>query len=139
VQWRAEQARAQAMSQATGVLENRVVCTLLSILGIATSVRSWLWIAKVRLHRDVFSIDTLFSVIALLISIFIAYRSRFWGDQVVFGALACFGLLSMARATFVPPPAMLVVNVACALLWTIAGIASVIVFVCGFRDSGRND
>jgi len=37
-----------------GVLENRVVCTLLSILGIATSVRSWLWIAKVRHHRDVF-------------------------------------------------------------------------------------
>src|SRR5438270_5519060 len=59
VQWRAEQARARAMSQATGVLENRVACALLSILGIATSVRSWLWITKVRHHRDIFSIDTL--------------------------------------------------------------------------------
>jgi len=109
VQWRAEQARAQAMSQATRVLENRVVCGLLSILGIATGVRSWLWITKVRHHRDIFSIDTLFSVIALLIFICIVYRSRFWGDQVVFGTLACFGILSIARATFVPPPAMLAV------------------------------
>jgi uncharacterized membrane protein YesL len=62
----------------------------------------------------------------MFIVISITYRSSFWADRVVFGALAGVGGLVVVSAASLTPTAMLALDVACAFMWTIAGLVSLI-------------
>jgi hypothetical protein len=127
------------MSLPPGLLNNRVVCALVSLLCLISSVRSWTSIARGVPHREyVFSINTLFLALPLFIVVSIAYRSSFWADRIVFGALAVVGALVVARALHLTPAAMSAVDVTSAFMWTIAGVVSLIVLARSFSTSHRN-
>lgn len=124
------------MSLPQGLLNNRAICALVSLLCLISSVRSWTSIARGVRHREnLFNIDTLFFAFAIFIAVSIAYRSSFWADRVVFGALASVGALVVVRHVSLTPAAMFAVDVASAFMWTIAGFVSLIVLARGFRTS----
>jgi len=74
-------------------------------------------------------------VFVIFITVSIAYRSSFWADRVVFGAVAGAFALVVVRAVSLTPAAMFAVDVACAFMWTIAGFVSLIVLARGFKTS----
>jgi len=97
-------------------------------------VWSWVSITRGVRHREDL-INILFFVFVIFITVSIAYRSSFWADRVVFGAVAgAFALVAVRAASF-PPTAMFALDVAHAFMWTIAGFVSLIVLARGFRAS----
>lgn len=124
------------MSRPEGLLNNRGACALVSLLSLISSVRSWDSIARGIPHKeDLFSINTLLLAIPLFIAVSIAYRSSFWADRVVFGALAGVGALVVVRAMSLTSAAMFALDVADAFMWTVAAIISLIVLARGLRAS----
>jgi hypothetical protein len=101
-------------------------------------VWSWDLIARGVRHR-VDLITALFSLFLIFIAVSIAYRSSFWADRVVFGALAGVGAMIAVRAVSLTPAAMLAVNVAKSSMWTIAALISLIVLVRSFETSRRKN
>jgi hypothetical protein len=127
------------MSLPQGLLNNRAICALVSLLCLISSVRSWVSMTGRIQHRgDLFNINTLFLALPILIVVSIAYKSSFWADRVVFGALAGVGALIVVRRVSLAPPVMFAADVASALMWTIAGLVSLTVLVLGFRSSRGN-
>jgi hypothetical protein len=125
------------MSPPEGLLDKRRVLALVTLFCLIETVWSWAEIARDSRHREDL-ITALFSLVLTFIAISIAYRSSFWADRVVFGALAGVGALIAVRAVSLPPTAMFAVDVAYAFMWTIAGVVSLIVLARGFRASRRN-
>ena len=122
------------MSPPQALLNNRTACALVSLFCLVESVWSWASIARGVRHR-VDLMTALFSLFLIFIAVSIAYRSSFWADRVVFGAIAgAFALIAVRAASF-PPTAMFALDVAHAFMWTIAGFVSLIVLARGFRAS----
>jgi len=117
-----------------GLLNKRAVCALVSLFCIVESVWSWASIARGVRHREDL-INILFFVFVIFIIVSIAYRSSFWADWVVFGAVAGAFALVLVRAVSLTPAAIFAVDVAHAFMWTIAGFVSLIVLARGFRTS----
>jgi hypothetical protein len=83
-------------------------------------------------------LTALFSLFLIFIAVSIAYRSSFWADRVVFGAIAgTFALMAVRAASF-PPAAMFALNAACTFMRTIAGVVSLIALARGFSASRRD-
>jgi hypothetical protein len=101
-----------------------------------SSVWSWVLTARGSRHQGVlFGTDTLFFAICILIFISIAFRSSFWADRVVSGALAGVMAMAVVRAVSLTPAAMFAVDVAHSAMWTIAALVSLIVLISGFKAS----
>jgi hypothetical protein len=125
------------MSPPQGLLNKRAALAPVSLLCLIETVWSWASITTDVVHRENF-IDIFFFAFVIFIAVSIAYRSSFWADRVVFGAVAgAFGLI-VVRAAALTPAAIFAVNVAHAFMWTIAGFVSLIVLARGFRASRRN-
>ena len=125
------------MSLPQGLLNNRTACALVSLFCLVGSVRRWVSIAR-GVGHPVHLLTALFSLFLIFIAVSIAYRSSFWADRVVFGAIAgAFALIALRAASF-PPTAMFVLDAACTFMWTIAGVVSLIVLARGFSASRRN-
>jgi hypothetical protein len=68
-------------------------------------VWSWASITKAAPHREDL-IDLAFFAFVIFIAVSIAYRSSFWADRVVFGAVAGAFALIVVRAAFLSPAAI---------------------------------
>ena len=124
------------MSMPRGLLENRTLLILAVLFFAVESVWSWLSIRRVQLSENPASIFGLVNIFFYTLLIFaivsIAYRSRFWGDRVVFGIFAGVTVLIAIKVTVpLTRPSMLVVNVAKSSMWTIAALVSLSVLVRG--------
>jgi hypothetical protein len=122
------------MTSRRGLLENRAAVIGGVIFFLSVSAWSWLTVTRYERfpHDPIHIFGVLFSV---FITVSIAYRSPFWADRVVFGAAAAASLLIAVTVTSLSPLAMFAVNVACAFMWTIAGLVSLIVLARGSRAS----
>ena len=126
-----------------GILENRTFLILTVLFCAVESVWSWLSIRRVQLPENPASIFGLVNIVFYALLIFgivsIAYRSRFWGDRVVFGIVAGVMVLISIKATVpLARPLMLAVNVAKSSMWTIAALVSLNVLVGGSNIPLRN-
>lgn len=119
------------MSQPQTLLINRTERALLSLFCLVESVWSWASIARGIGYR-VDLVTALFSLLLVFIVGSIAYRSSFWGDRVVFSAIAGVFALAVVRAAPFPPTAMLALDVAHAFAWTIAALMSLIILARTF-------
>jgi hypothetical protein len=124
------------MSSPEGLLDKRRALAPVTLFCLIVTVWSWALIARgARHHEDL--ITALFSLVLTFIAISIVYRSSFWADRVVFGAIAGAYALVAVRAASFPPTAMFALDVAHAFMWTIAGVVSLIVLARGFRASAQ--
>ena len=87
-----------------GLLENRTLLILAVLFFAFNSVWSWLSIRRVQLPENPASIFGLVNIFFYALLIFalvsIAFRSRFWGDRVVFGIVAGVTVLvGLSRAS----------------------------------------
>lgn len=124
------------MSMHRGLLENRTLLILAVLFFAVESVWSWLSIRRVQLPENPASIFGLVNIFFYTLLIFamvsIAYRSRFWGDRVVFGIFAGVTVLIAIKATVpLTRPSMLAVNVAKSSMLTIAALVTLDVLVRG--------
>ena len=131
------------MSMPRGQLENRTFLILAVLFCAVESVWSWLSIRHVQFPESPASIFGLFNIFFYTLLIFaimlIAYRSRFWGDRVVFGIFAGVTVLIALKATVpLTRPSMLALNVAKSSMWTIAALVSLSVLVRGSNAPLRN-
>jgi hypothetical protein len=131
------------MSMPRGILENRTFLILAALFCAVESVWSWLSIRRVQLPENPASIFGLVNIFFYTLLIFgivsIAYRSRFWGDRVVFGICAGVAVLIAIKATVpLTPPSMLAVNETKSSMWTIAALVSLSVLVRGSNTPLRN-
>lgn len=115
------------MSTPRGLLENRTFLILAALFFAVESVWSWLSIRRVQLPENPASIFGLVNIIFYTLLIFalvsVAYRSRFWGDRVVFGIFAAVTVLIAIKATVpLTPTSLLAVNVAKSSMETIAAL-----------------
>ncbi len=120
------------MSPPQALLNNRKACALVSLFCLIVTGWSWASIARGARHREDL-ITALFSLFLIFIAFSIVYRSSFWADRVVLGAIAGGYALVAARAASFPPTAMFALDVADAFMWTIAAFVSLIVLARGFR------
>jgi hypothetical protein len=131
------------MSMPRGELENRTFLIFAVLFCAIESVWSWLSIRRVELPENPASILGIFNILFYTVLTFaiasIAYRSRFWGDRVVFGIFAGVTALIAIKAT-VPlnRPAMLALNVAKSSMWTIAALVSLSILARGSNAPLRN-
>jgi len=128
------------MSEREGLLRNRVILLAVLLASLYGSVVSWLSVGGLAGPRREGGTPVLIFGLAcaIFISASIALRSKFLWDRAVFGALA--GALVLATVRLTLPLAvemLLAVNVAKALLWTIAALASLAVLARRFMVSGR--
>ena len=126
-----------------GILENRTFLTLVVLFCAVESVWSWLSIRRVQLPENPASIFGLVNIFFYTLLIFaivsIAYRSRFWGDRVVFGIVAGVAVLIAIKATVpLTPPSMLAVNETKSSMLTIAALVGLGVLVRGSSTPLRN-
>jgi hypothetical protein len=126
-----------------GQLENRTFLILAVLFCAVESVWSWLSIVRVQLPENPASIFGLINIFFYTLLIFaivsIAYRSRFWGDRVVFGIFAGVAVLIAIKATVpLTRSSILTVNVVKSSMWTIAALVSLSVLVRGSDTSLRN-
>jgi hypothetical protein len=131
------------MSMSRGLLENRTVLVLALLFFATESVWSWLSIRRVQLPENpanIFGLVNIFFYMLLIFAIVsVAYRSRFWGDRVVFGIVAAVTVLIAIKVTVpLTRPSMLVVNVAKSSMWTIAALVSLNVLARGSNTPLRN-
>ena len=117
-------------------LENRTFLILTVLFCTVESVWSWLSVRRVQLpenHASIFGLFNIFFYPLLVFAILsIAYRSRFWGDRVVFGIVAgVIGLIAVKATAPLTRPSMLAVNVAKSSMWTIAALICLSVLVRG--------
>lgn len=127
------------LSDRQGLLNNRAALILVSLFCLAEGVWSWISINKPPPRRE-HLIDLVFFAVVIFIAFIaavIAYRSRFWADKVVFGAVAGAFAVILLQAAPLPPAATLAVNVAYALLWTIAACTSLLTLALEFRASHK--
>jgi len=122
------------MSPPEGLLHKRKVLAPVTLFCLIEAVWSWASIATGVRHR-VDLMTALFSPFLIFIAVSIAYRSSFWADRVVFGALAGVSALIAVRAVSFPPTVMFALDVAQAFMWTIAAFISLIVLARSFRAS----
>ena len=131
------------MSMARGLLENRTLLVLAVLFFAVESVWSWLSIRRVQLPENPASIFGLVNISFYTFLIFaillIAYRSRFWGDRVVFGIFAGVTVLIAIKAT-VPLTrlSILAVNADKSSMLIIAALVSLSVLVRGSNSPLRN-
>ena len=126
------------MSMPRRGLENRTFLILAVLFCAVESVWSWLSIRRVQLRENPASIFGLVNIVFYVLLIFaivsVAYRSRFWGDRVVFGIVAGVIVLISIKATVpLTRPSMLAVNVAKSSMWTIAALVSLNILVRGSK------
>ena len=119
-----------------GLLENRTALILALLFFAVESVWSWLSIRRVQLPENPASIFGLVNIFFYMLLTFaivsVAYRSRFWGDRVVFGIFAgVIVLIAVKAAVPLTRQSMLAVNVAKSSMWTIAALVSLSVLVRG--------
>lgn len=107
---------------------------LLTLLYLAAT--SWIWISVFRAtsHR-VDKTVALFAFVLLVAFARLAYRSSFWADRVVLGAIAISCALITVRALSLTPALAGGLSVAGACLWTIASIASAAALVINLKAS----
>ena len=122
------------MSAHKGILTNRTAIALISLFCLVESAWSWV---SMTVPRRAGMIDLAFFVFAIFITVSVAARSSFWADRMVFGAIACaFGLI-VVHAAFPSPGTTFAINVAYALMWTIAACVSLTVLVLRLQASHR--
>lgn len=115
------------MNPRPGLLYNRKALVLVTLFCLVETVWSWVSITKgARQHDNL--IVAPFALCLTFIAASIAYRTSFWADRVIFGAIAGGFALIAARAASPTLAAMLVVDFAHALMWTSAAIVSLIAF-----------
>src|SRR5580700_3076660 len=117
---------------------------IFAVLFCATeSAWSWLSIRRVELPENpasILGIVNIFFYAAFILAIVsVVYRSRFWGDRVVFGIFAGVIVLTAIKATVpLTRPSMLALNVAKSFMWTIAALVSLSVLARGSNTPLRN-
>src|SRR3989441_7907444 len=96
------QRRSKRAMSLQALLNKRAACALVSLFCLVECVWSWASITKGVRHREDL-INTLIFAFVIFIAVSIAYRSSFWADRVVFGAVAgAFALVSVPAVDFAP-------------------------------------
>jgi hypothetical protein len=122
------------MSPPLGLLYNRKMLGAVALFCLIAAVWSWVSVTKgTRQHQDLVVVPFLLCLAFIAVSI--VYRTSFWADRLVFGAIAGALALDGARVASSTLAAMLVIDLADALMWTIAAFISLIVLARGFRAS----
>ena len=124
------------MNPPQALLNKQKILTLVALFCLVEAVWSWGSIAGSVRHR-VDLLTALFSLFLVFIGVSIAYRSSFWADRVVFGAIAGAFALIAVRATPLPPTVMLALCRAYAFMWTIAALTSLLILVRNTRTLRR--
>ena len=127
-----------------GLLENRTFLILSMLFCAAESARSWLSIRGVATSENPTSIfgliNIVFYTLLILAIVSIAYRSRFWGDLVVFGIAAGVTALIAIKATVpLTRASMLAMNVVKSSMLTIAVVVSLSILVRGPNSPLRDE
>jgi hypothetical protein len=122
------------MSPPQGLLNKRGALALVSLFCLVECVWSWASITRGVRHREGL-IYVPFFAFMVFVAVSIAYRSPFWADRVVLGAIAGAFALILVRAAPLTPAAVFAVDVARAFMWTIAALVSLAVLARGFRAS----
>ena len=126
------------MTSTQGLLQNRPILIGISLVCSYESVVLWLTITKYSIHpHDPVGIVGL--AFAAFIAAAITYRSPFFADRVVFGALALISALTAVRMAHLTSLAMLTVKAAEALLCTIAATVSLVVLLRGLKTLDRSN
>jgi len=114
-----------------GVLEGRGSAVAVFILFSCLAV--WAWTTMTSLHHLARGPIYLGGfVFAIFVTVSVAFRSPLPMDRIVFGAAAiAFVLATVATITPLGPGAMVVVNGARALMWTVAAIVGLVVLARG--------
>jgi hypothetical protein len=127
------------MTSPQGLLENRGALIVAVLFCLVESVWSWVLItARVRFQENLVNITV--SLFLIFVTVSIAYRSQFWADRVVLGAVAgAFALIAIKATVPLTPSVMLALNVAKSSMWTIAALVSLIVLVRSFATPHGKD
>ena len=115
------------MSPPLGLLYNRKVLAAVALFCVIEAVWSWVSITKGTREQENLIVVP-FALCLAFIAALIVYRTSFWADRLIFGAIAGGFALIAARAASPMLAAMLVVDFAHALMWTSAAILSLIAF-----------
>jgi hypothetical protein len=122
------------MNEVGVLLKNRTVCAIVSLIFLGEFAWACVSITKGIQHRP----EPITGVFALVLAVSfanVAWKSVFWADRIVSGAIAGIGALIAVRALhFSSPATMLALDVARALLYLIAAWASLTVMFTGFRS-----
>jgi hypothetical protein len=122
------------MTASQGVLRNRVILAVVLLTCLYGTGASWLSIGQ-HVGRREDLVDIVSSAFVIFIAVSIAYRSSFWPDRIVFGAIAGAFALVIIRVASLTPAAMLALDVGHALMWTVAASVSLIALALDFRAS----
>jgi hypothetical protein len=119
-----------------GLLHNRKALVLVTFFCLIETAWSWVSISKGTRQHDSLVVAP-FALCLAVIAASIAYKNSLWADRVILGAIAGAFALITARAASSTLAAMLAVDVAHALMWTIAACVSLMVLALRFSASRR--
>ena len=119
------------MTPHTEILSKRLACALVSLFCLAEAAWSWFSIQGSG-HQEP-AVDLAFFGFAIFITVSIAYRSSFWADRIVFGAMAGAFALAIVCATPLAPNFTLAAGAARAAMWTVAATVSLLALAQGAR------
>lgn len=120
------------MNAPAGLLCNRKALVVVTLFCLIGTVWSWVSISKGSpQHQDLVLVPFLLCLAFIAVSI--VYRTSFWADRLVFGAIAAALALDGARSASSTLAAMLVIDLADALMWTSAAIVGLITFALDFK------
>jgi len=122
------------MSHPLGLLYNRKMLAAVALFCLIEAVWSWVSVTKGTRQQENVTVVP-FALCLAFIAALIVYRTSFWADRLIFGAIAGAFALIAVRTSSSALAAMVVLGVAHAFMWTIAGFVSLIVLARGFRTS----
>ncbi len=124
------------MAPTQRLLENRPILIGILLFCLYECVTLWLTITKYsRFPHDPVSIFGL--TFAAFITASITFRSSFFADQIVFGAITVTFVLTAVRMAHLTSLAMLTVKGGVALMWTVAAAVTLAVLLRGFNISHK--
>jgi hypothetical protein len=122
------------MSPPLGLLYNRKMLAGVALFCLIEAVWSWVSVTK-GTRQQVNVIVVPFAVCLAFIAASIVYRTSFWEDRLIFGAIAGAFALIAVRTSSSALGAMVVFGVAHAFMWTIAAVVGLIVLALGSTAS----
>ena len=126
------------MNQAKTLLTNRKTLVLVTLFCLGETF--WLWTSISRdIRHGTGTTVALFAPAIIFVVASIAYRSQFWADRVVFGAMAIVAMLTAIRALPSSSATLLVLDIARASMWTVALSTCLIALVMNLIAGGTLD
>lgn len=116
------------------LLENRTAQVLVLALCSIESVWSWASISRGAQHKESITYVFLYALVTF-VAVSIAHRSSSLADRIVFGAIGGAFALLVIRNIPLTSNALLAINTAYAVMWTIAAVVTAVVLARSFKLS----